>query len=152
MFHPFSIVETLKVSWGVLKKNVATIAVYTILSFSIIIGTGFVVKFILIDLILGSVGVIISIFLVSFLFLGFIKLIFRLIDKEYYDFEFKDIVPTIKMLFSYIILLVIVSTLAVFVTNAFEKLPEGLLQSCLGILSGLFIEIFFLFYFPICAC
>jgi len=152
MVHPFSIVETLKVSWAVLKKNVATIAVYTILSFSIIIGTGFVVKFILIDLILGSVGVIISIFLVSFLFLGFIKLIFRLIDKEYYDFEFKDIVPTLKMLFSYILLLVIVSTLAVFVTNAIEKLQEGLLQSFLGIVSGLFIEIFFLFYFPICAC
>jgi len=89
---------------------------------------------------------------VSFLFLGFIKLILQLIDHEYYDFEFKDIVPKLKMLFSYILLLVIVSTLAVAMTNANKMLQEGLIQSLLGIFIFIFFQFFFLFYFPICAC
>ena len=88
----------------------------------------------------------------SLMFLGFIKLIFRLIDKEYYEFEFADIVPKFKMLFSYVVLLVIVSTLAVFVSNAIKRLDDSMIKYLLGILSGLVVEIFFLFYFPLCAC
>lgn len=152
MYHPFSVTQTISIAWHVLKKNFPTIAVYTLLALIIIVGTGFIVKFILIDIVLESLGVIISIFCISFIFLGFIKLIFQLIDKEYYDFDFGDIVPKIKMLYSYILLLIIVSTLAVFITNGIKKLDEGFVQSIAGICSGLFIEIFFLFYFPICAC
>ena len=152
MYHPFSVTETLSIAWHIFKKNFATIAVYTLIALFIIIGSGFIVKFIFIDLILTSIGVIVSIVGISFIFLGFIKLVFQLIDKEYYDFGFGDIVPKGKMLFSYIILLVLVSTVAVFVTNIIKNMDEGMLQSVLGIFSGLFIEIFFLFYFPICAC
>ena len=152
MYHPFSVTETLSIAWHIFKKNFATIAVYTLIALFIIIGSGFIVKFIFIDLILTSIGVVVSIVGISFIFLGFIKLVFQLIDKEYYDFGFGDIVPKGKMLFSYIILLVLVSTVAVFVTNIIKNMDEGMLQSVLGIFSGLFIEIFFLFYFPICAC
>jgi uncharacterized membrane protein len=152
MYHPFSITQTLSIAWHILKKNFSTIAVYTLMAFVIILGSGFLVKFILLDIVLESIAVIISLIGISLIFLGFIKLIFQLIDKEYYDFEFKDIVPKIKMLFSYVILLVLVSSLAVFITNAIKSLDDGLLQHILGIFSGLFIEIFFLFYFPICAC
>jgi uncharacterized membrane protein len=152
MYHPFSVTETISIAWRVLKKNFATIAVYTLLAFVIIVGSSFILKFILLDIILESIAIIISILTISFIFLGFIKLIFRLIDKEYYDFDFSDIVPTIKMLLSYIILLVIVSTLYVFVANGIKSLEDGLIQRLLGILSAIFVEIFFLFYFPICAC
>ena len=84
--------------------------------------------------------------------MGFIKLILQLIDKEYYDFEFRDIVPKLKMLYSYIVLLILVSSLAVFMTRANKTLDEGIVQSILGIFIFIFFQFFFLFYFPICAC
>jgi uncharacterized membrane protein len=152
MYHPFSVTQTLSIAWHILKKNFATIAVYTLLAFIIIVGIGFLVDYIFFDIILASFEVVISILVVSFIFLGFIKLVFQLIDKEYYDFEFRDIVPKIKMLFSYITLLVIVSTLYVVVTNGIKSLEDGLVQHLLGIFSAIVVEIFFLFYFPICAC
>lgn len=152
MYHPFSVTETLNIAWHILKKNFATIAVYSLLAIIVIAGSGFIVKFILIDTILTYVGIMFSIIAISFTFLGFIKLVFQLIDKEYYDFDFSDIVPKLKMLFSYIILLVLVSTLAVFIENAINSLEEGEIPNVLRRFSGLIIEIFFLFYFPICAC
>jgi len=152
MYHPFSITETLSIAWHILKKNFATIAVYTLTAIVIFAATYFIADYIIIDDILAYTGLIVTVFIISFVFLGFIKLIFQLIDKEYYDFEFRDILPKIKMLFSYIILLVIVSTIAVFINKGIKNLEDGLIQSILGIITGLFIEIFFLFYFPICAC
>jgi hypothetical protein len=152
MFHPFSVTQTLSIAWHILKKNFSTIAVYSLLAIVIVAGSFFVIDYILTDLILASIGVFALLIGISFIFLGFIKLVFQLIDKEYYDFEFKDIVPKIKMLYSYLLLLVIVSTMAVFMTNAIKKLDEGMLQSILGIFVGVFFEFFFLFYFPICTC
>jgi len=152
MYHPFSVTETIGNSWQILKKNFSTIAVYTLLAFIIVLIAGFILNFILIDIIVAYLAAIVSTIGISLIYLGFIKLIFQLIDKEYYDFEFSDIVPGIKMLFSYIILLVIVSTLAVFVTNSIKVLGDGLVKYILVIFSGFFFEIFFLFYFPICAC
>ncbi len=152
MYHPFSITQTLSIAWHILKKNFASIAVYTLLAFVVVLGTSFVIKFILIDVFLETLAIIIFLLCVSFIFLGFIKLIFQLIDKEYYEFDFTDIVPSIKMLLSYIVLLGLISTLGVFVPKGIKSLDEGLLQQFLGILFGFFIETFCLFYFPICAC
>jgi uncharacterized membrane protein len=152
MYHPFSVTETLSIAWHVLKKNFATIAVYTLVVFVIVGGMGFIIYNLLNDEVLRSIGIVLLLIGISFFFLGFIKLIFQLIDKEFYDFGFADIMPKVKMLLSYIILLVIVSTLAVFMTNAIKYLGEGIVQSILGICIFLFIQFFFLFYFPICAC
>jgi len=152
MYHPFSVTETLSIAWHVLKKNFATIAVYTLIAFVIVTGSGFIIYDLVNDELITSIGVVLLLVGVSFLFLGFIKLIFQLIDKEFYDFGFSDIVPKVKMLASYLVLLVIVSTLAVFMTNAIKYLGDGVLQSILGICIFLFIQFFFLFYFPICAC
>ncbi len=152
MYHPFSVTQTIVNAWNILKKNFAVIAVYTLVAFVVSIVFGFLVKFILIDVILDYTAAIVSTIGLSFIFLGFIKLIFRLIDKEYYEFEFIDIVPKIKMLLSYIVLLIIVSTLAVFVTNAIKGMEDSMVKYLLGIFSGLMVEIFFLFYFPLCAC
>ncbi|MES2107794.1 MAG: hypothetical protein V4577_03535 [Bacteroidota bacterium] len=152
MYHPFSVTETLSIAWHVLRKNFATIAVYTLITFFVVGGFGFVIYNIINDEVLTSIGVVILLIGVSFLFLGFIKLVFQLIDREFYDFGFGDIVPKIKMLGSYLLLLVIVSTLAVFMNNALQYLGDGIVQSILGICIFLFIQFFFLFYFPICAC
>lgn len=153
MFHPFSVTETLNIAWLILRKNIATIAVYALLAVILIIGSFFIIDiFIDYNIIIATICGFALLIGVSFIFLGFIKLVFQLIDKEYYDFEFKDIVPKLRMLLSYIILLVIVSTLAVLMENAVKKLEEGFLQNILGILVGIFFEFFFLFYFPICTC
>jgi uncharacterized membrane protein len=152
MFHPFSVTQTISIAWHILKKNFATIAVFSLLAFVIVIGSAFVIYNIIADNVLTSIGVVFLLVGISFIFLAFIKLVFQLIDREYYDFEFSDIVPKIKMLFSYLLLLVIVSSLAVFMTNAIELLNEGVVQSVLGIGVGLFFQFFFLFYFPICTC
>lgn len=152
MYHPFSVTETLSIAWHILKKNFSTIAVYSLLAIVLIGATVFVIDFILADVVLASIGVFVLLIGISFIFLGFVKLIFQLIDKEYYDFDFSDIVPKIKMLLSYLTLLVIVSTLAVFMTNIVKKMDDGIVQSILGIFVGVFFEFFFLFYFPICTC
>jgi uncharacterized membrane protein len=152
MYHPFSVTQTISIAWHVLKKNFATIAVYTLLALVIIAGLGFIIYDLLVDSVLTTIGVVFLLIIISFIFLGFIKLIFQLIDKEFYDFGFNDIMPKFKMLISYLILLVIVSTIAVFMTNAIKYLGEGFIQSILGLGVFLFIQFFFLFYFPICAC
>lgn len=152
MYHPFSVTQTLSIAWHILKKNFATVAVYSLLAVVLVVGSAFVIYYILADSILTTIGVIFLLVGTSFVFLGFIKLVFQLIDKEYYDFGFGDIVPKVKMLFSYLLLLVIVSSLAVFMTKAIELLNEGFIQSVLGIFVGLFFQFFFLFYFPICTC
>ena len=152
MYHPFSVTETISIAWHILKKNFATIAVYTLLAFVIFFGSGFVLNFFLVNIIYKSIGFIVTMVLVSFLFLGYIKLIFQLIDKEYYDFEFKDIMPKFKMVLSYILLVIIVSTVYVFVSAGIKNLEDGIVQHLLGILVAVSAEVFFLFYFPICAC
>jgi uncharacterized membrane protein len=152
MYHPFSVTETLRISWSVLKKNFSTIAVFSLLAFLIVVVFGFVIYNLLNDSFLTSIGTVLLLVGVSFLFLAFIKLVFQLMDKEYYDFDFTDIIPTLKMLLSYLILLVIVSSLAVFMTNLIKRLDEGMVQNLLGIFVGIFFQFFFLFYFPVCTC
>jgi len=152
MYHPFSITETLSIAWDILRKNISTIAVYSLLALVIIGCSAYLIYNVLTDDILKSTGVILLLVGISFIFLGFVKLIFQLIDKEYYEFEFKDVLPKTKMLISYLILLVIVSSIAVLITNVIKILEDGVIQSLLGIFTFLLIQFFFLFYFPICAC
>jgi uncharacterized membrane protein len=151
MYHRFSVADTIKTAWYLLKKNFVVISVFALIGFIIIALLGILIHFVTGNL-ATSIGVIILLIVVSFIFLGFIKLIFQLIDGEYYDFDFSDVVPKIKMLYSYLLLLIIVSTLSVLLTNAIEKLNEGWTQNVLGIIVWAFFQFFFLFYFPICAC
>jgi len=152
MYHPFSVPDTLKTAWYLLRKNFSVISIYSIIGFVTIGIMGFAFYFILDNDIEASIAIVVLLFVVSFIFLGFIKLIFQLIDREYYDFDFGDIVPRLKMMYSYLLLLIIVSTLSVFITHAIESLEKGFTQSVLGIVVWAFFQFFFLFYFPICAC
>jgi len=152
MYHEFSVVETIKTSWSVLRKNFAIISIFSLIAFVIVFVLGFIVYYVFTDSLLASIGITVLLITVSFLFLSYIKLIFRLIDKEYYDFEFNEIIPKVKMLFSYLVLLVLVSTLSVLLQNLIEKLDNELTKSLLGILVGIFFEFFFLFILPICTC
>jgi uncharacterized membrane protein len=152
MYHPFSVTETIRTAWSILKKNLAVLVVYSLVALVIIVISLFVIYAFLVGNIEELIGVIILLIIISFIFLGFIKLIFQLIDKEYYDFDFSDIVPKIKMLYSYLLLLIIVSTISVFISTTIKTMDEGLTQSILGIFIWIFFQFFFLFYFPICTC
>lgn len=152
MYHPFSVSDTLKTAWYLLRKNFSVISIFALLGFLCVVALAFIIYVFLNGNLATSIGIVVLLIGVSFIFLGFVKLIFQLIDKEYYDFEFSDIVPTIRMQYSYLLLLIMVSTLSVLLTNAIKALDEGWTQNILGIVVGGFFQFFFLFYFPICAC
>jgi len=152
MYHPFSVAETIKTAWHVLKKNFATIIIFSLAAFFIVFILVFITYYVISDDLLASIAITVLFIVVSLFFLSFIKLIFLLIDKEYYDFEFKEVVPKIKMLFSYLILLIIVSSLSVFLTNLIEQFHDESVKKVLGVCIGIFFEFFFLLILPICTC
>jgi uncharacterized membrane protein len=153
MYHAFSVAETFRTAWNIFKRNFVTISVFSVIGFLIVIISGFIVYYFFDDgAVFGLGGFFILLTEISFIFLAFNKLVFRLIDKEYYDFDFSEVVPTIKMLASYLALLVLVSTLAVLVTHLIESFDKGYAKDIFGITIGIFVQFFFLFYFPICTC
>jgi uncharacterized membrane protein len=152
MYHPFSVAETIKTAWNILKKNFAIISVYSVVAMIIVFISGFTVFYFDDNAIVSSVGFVVLLIEITFIFLAFIKLVFRLMDKEYYDFEFSEIIPKIRMLVSYLTLLILVSTLAVIATHLVEELKEGFAQDFFKFIIGLVVQFFFLFFFPICTC
>lgn len=123
MYHPFSIAETIKTSWDIIKKNFVTIVVYSALAVVALVfiqivniifnsTSDFIVKVLLFFLLLIMQG---------YTTLGLYKLIFTLIDSEYYEFEFKQVIPSIGMVASYIAISLVfaflLTTYNVFVIN-----------------------------------
>jgi uncharacterized membrane protein len=153
MYHAFSVAETIKTAWNVLKKNFATIAVYSVIAFVIVIISGFTVFYFDGESSwVSGIGFIVLLIEITFIFLAFIKLGFKLMDKAYYDFDFSEIIPSFRMLLSYLALLVFVSTLAVLVTHLAENVGNDNAKDFFNFLIGLTVQFFFLFYFPICTC
>jgi hypothetical protein len=108
MYHPFSIADTIKTAWKVIKENYIILIVFTMVTF---LGemakdalSAYFSQYSVTAQILGAQ--IISI-VATYLTLSFYKLLLTLIDKEYYEFEFKDILPSFKMV-CYAVLIVIV--------------------------------------------
>ena len=152
MYHPFSITQTLNIAWHIFKKNVAIISVYFIIGLIIIGLSVFLINLVPFNTFFDLFAVLAIFIIVSFVFLGFIKLVFQLIDKEYYDFEIKDILPKPKMVVNYVLLLIIVSTPVVFITKGINNMVPGVLHNILGFITDWIFQIFFIFYLPICNC
>jgi hypothetical protein len=116
MYHPFSIPDTIKTSWYIFKRNFITIIVYSVISFMLLFLLGLMVELLI------SPQAFAGTMLVSFILiltqayttLGLYKLIFTLIDSEYYEFEFKQVIPGFKMIISY---LAVAFILAFIITN-----------------------------------
>jgi len=106
MYHAFSIAETVRTAWKVLKKNFIPLVVYSAISLFINEIVDFFNAFIFVgdDRLSKFIIIFIQMIIQSYLALSFYKLILTLMDKEYYDFEFKDIVPSFKMTFNFIII------------------------------------------------
>jgi len=104
MYHPFSIAETIKTAWNVIKKNYISLIVYSVISLIFYEIISFFTSFIVIyDNQYSQVAFVFFMMLVqSYLVLSFYKLILTLMDREYYEFEFKDILPSLKMALSFV--------------------------------------------------
>ncbi len=109
MYHPFSVPETIKTAWNVIKKNYVSLIVYSIISlicYEVIkFFTGFIVVY---DNQYSQVAFVFFMMLVqSYIVLSFYKLILTLMDREYYEFEFKDILPSFRMALSFVTIAVL---------------------------------------------
>ena len=106
MYHQFSVAETVKTAWNVLKKNFIPLIVYSAISLFINGVVDFFNAFIFVgdDKVSLIITTLIKMLIQSYLALSFYKLILTLIDREYYEFEFKDIVPSFKMTFNFILI------------------------------------------------
>ncbi|MDB5087989.1 MAG: hypothetical protein JWR09_1983 [Mucilaginibacter sp.] len=104
MYHEFSVLETVKTSWDIFKKNVITIIVYSVISFIALAILAVLVEFLFSpEDFAAKMGVsLILIFLQAYTTLGLYKLIFTVIDSEYYEFELRQVFPGIKMILSYL--------------------------------------------------
>ncbi len=116
MYHAFSVAETIKTAWHILKKNFITIIVYSAISFFLLGILAILIQFLIpSEEFAGEMIVsMLLIFVQAYTTLGLYKLIFTVIDSEYYEFEYKQILPTFKSVVSYI---AVVFILAFILTN-----------------------------------
>jgi hypothetical protein len=116
MYHPFSVAETTKTAWNIFKKNFITIIVYSVISFFLLSIIAVVTEFIIPSDSFAAkmTASFILLFVQAYTTLGLYKLIFTVIDSEYYEFEFSQVLPGIKMIISY---LVVVFFIAFIITN-----------------------------------
>ena len=116
MYHPFSIAETTKTAWDIFKKNFVTIMVYSTISFLLLSVLVIITSFLFSseDFTEKMISSFILIFVQAYTTLGLYKLIFTVIDSEYYEFEFRQVLPAIKMIISY---LTVIFLIAFIITN-----------------------------------
>lgn len=140
MYHPFSVLETVKTSWDIFRKNFVTIIVYSVIAFFLLGILGLLAGFVYSpnDYWASMIVTFILIWLQAYTTLGLYKLIFTVIDSEYYDFEFMQVIPKAKMVWSY---LAVVFIFAFVVTNlgiAVDYLDNNPgLQFAIELLAGL---------------
>ena len=105
MYHTFSVAETIKTAWNILKKNFVPLVVYSVISLFINEVLDFFKTFFLIgDYLTTFIFFFIALITQCFIGLSFYKLILTLMDREYYEFEFKDILPSMKMTLNFVII------------------------------------------------
>jgi len=104
MYHPFSVPETIKTSWYIFRKNFVTIIVFSVISVIVLQFLQVIIQLIVSEEAFGGRMLIGFLFILiqAYTTLGLYKLIFTLIDSEYYEFEFKQVLPGFKMIVSYL--------------------------------------------------
>ena len=111
MYHPFSIAETTSTAWNIFKKNFVTIIVYSVISFFLLSVLAFITTFIFSSANFAEtmISTFILIFIQAYTTLGLYKLIFTVIDSEFYEFEFKQVLPAFTMIISYLTIIFLVA-------------------------------------------
>ncbi|WP_374949302.1 hypothetical protein [Mucilaginibacter sp.] len=140
MYHPFSVAETIKSSWDIFKKNFVTIIVYSVIAFFLLGVLGLIIGFIYSpkDFWGSMIVTFILIWLQAYTTLGLYKLIFTVIDSEYYDFEFIQVIPKAKMVWSYLAVVFIFAFLITNLTILIDYLDNNEdLQFAVEVVAGL---------------
>lgn len=116
MYHLFSVSDTIKTAWYIFKRNFITIMVFSVISYIILQLLELMIELIISpDEFAGRMAIgLLFVLAQAYTTLGLYKLIFTLIDSEYYEFEFKQVLPSFKMIISY---LAVVFILAFIITN-----------------------------------
>lgn len=123
MYHPFSIAETFKTAWDVTKKNFLSIIIYAAIV-TVVLG---VVQFFsaVVDLnndaFAGFLVFLILMIIQTYATLGLYKLVFTLMDNEYYEVDFSQMLPTMKMVWSFIAICLLLAFAIVTINIGIEK-------------------------------
>jgi hypothetical protein len=152
MYHPFSIAETTKTAWSIFKKNFVTIIVYSTISFLLLSILGVIIEYLISpEAFAGKMFVsFLLIFIQAYTTLGLYKLIFTLMDSEFYEFEFRQVLPAFKSIISYLVVIFFIA----FLITTFHFLMEGLdnypnLQDALediAVIAALFFALRIMFF------
>ncbi|HEY0245906.1 MAG TPA: hypothetical protein VGC01_10115 [Mucilaginibacter sp.] len=152
MYHPFSIAETTKTAWNIFKKNFVTIIVYSFASSFLLLVLGAVVEFVIAPEEFAGKMIVtfIIIFIQAYTTLGLYKLIFTVIDSEYYEFEFRQILPAFKSIVSYLLVVFLIAFIITtfhFMMLRIDEYPniQEVLQN-IGALIALYIALRMMFF------
>jgi hypothetical protein len=139
MYHPFSVAETIKTAWNIFRKNFVTIIVYSVIAFFLLSVLGIIIGFVYSPTnFAGTMFVsFLLIWVQAYTTLGLYKLIFTLIDSEYYDFEFVQVIPKVKMIWSYLAVVFIVAFTVTNLTILIDYLePHPEIQFAVEVVAG----------------
>ena len=152
MYHPFSVLDTIKTSWYIFKRNFIIIIVFSVISFILLFLLGIMVELIVAPEAFAGKMVVsfILVFTQAYTTLGLYKLIFTLIDSEYYEFEFKQVLPGFKMIISYLsvafILAFIITNFAILV-EYMDKFPwANDVIKTVGVIGALYLFVRIMFF------
>ncbi|MBE7175278.1 MAG: glycerophosphoryl diester phosphodiesterase membrane domain-containing protein [Mucilaginibacter polytrichastri] len=127
MYHPFSIKETLFMAWKVIRENFMTVILFSAIISVIQI---FVIPFIYL-IVFDPKNVYTNLFigvplllLMAASTLSLYKLIFVLIDQEFYEFEFRQILPRFRNVYRVAIIGFIIAAGAVFFQVGMQQLDQ----------------------------
>lgn len=155
MYHPFSIAETFKTAWNVTKKNFLTIIIYSAIVTVLLGVVQFFNAFVDVsnDTFTQFLVFLILMIIQTYATLGLYKLIFTLIDNEYYEFEFAQLIPSIKMVMSFIAICLFLAfaivTLNLAVEQGFNDYPQVMnIVEILEVMLILYAALRYMF----CAC
>jgi hypothetical protein len=138
MYHPFSIAETLATAWSIFKKHFVTIIVYSVVTFFILLILGFILGLLFMsnNYYVDKFVSLVILFFQAYTTLGLYKLIFTLIDSDYYEFHISQIFPRFTMLISYIVVVFIIATIFVTYKFALDHIMLLPLMQDVSIIAG----------------
>lgn len=119
MYHPFTIGETISAAWDILKKNFITIVVYSTIAVVFIVLVAFLNESINTEqnFLISALLYLLILCIQGYTTLGLYKLIFTLMDSEYYEFEVSQVLPRFRLIVNFIALSLLVG-IAVFIYQA----------------------------------
>jgi len=154
MYHPFSIAETLKTAWGIFKKSFVTVIVYSVVTLFVLIIMGIVLGILItsdnyyVDMLVSLIIVIFQ----SYTTLGLNKLIFTLMDREFYEFEISQIFPRFTMLMSFLAIWFLFIAAVVTYNLIIIRISDFTLVHDIGILIGITAFLYFVLRLMFFSC